>query len=170
MTITLVLGGARSGKSRRGQTLAEGSSPKRLYIATAQAFDDEMRDRISKHQHDRDDSWKTIEAPLDLAGAIRTVSTTRDASILVDCLTLWLSNLLLVDQNISAATAELVNAVQSANAPIVLVSNEVGMGIVPENALARQFRDEQGRLNQNIAQIADHVEFVAAGLSLKLKG
>ena len=164
----LVLGGARSGKSCHAQALAEAIAPARLYIATAQAFDAEMRDRIAHHQSDRDASWTTIEAPHDLPAAIRARA---DAPvILVDCLTLWLSNRLLADADLESAASDLLGAIATTTAPIILVSNEVGFGIVPDNALARRFRDAAGRLNQRLAAACDVVELVVAGIPLRLRG
>lgn len=176
--ITLVLGGARSGKTRHALALcdarvaAEGLSP--VYVATAEALDDEMRDRIARHRAERGPQWRTVEAPRDLAGAIRREASP-ETILLVDCLTLWLSNLLAGGPDagapdLDAATTELVAALGEAAGPVVLVSNEVGLGIVPENALARAFRDEAGRVNQAVAAAADRVDFVAAGLTLPLKG
>ena len=162
----LVLGGARSGKSRHAQALAEAIAPTRLYIATAQAFDDEMHDRIARHQADRDASWTTVEAPTDLPEAIRAHA---DAPvILVDCLTLWLSNLLLADADLDAASDAVAAAIATSPAPLLLVSNEVGFGIVPDNALARRFRDAAGRLNQRLAAACDAVDLVVAGIPLRI--
>lgn len=166
--LTFIIGGARSGKSRRAQLLAEEHGGELVYLATAQPFDDEMADRIARHRADRGDRWRTVECPIDLPGAID-----REASegrvVLVDCLTLWASNLLLNDADFDAATSALLAALRRARAPILLVSNEVGMGIVPENALARRFRDVAGRMNQHVAEIADHVEMIVAGLPLRVK-
>jgi adenosylcobinamide kinase/adenosylcobinamide-phosphate guanylyltransferase len=163
----LVLGGARSGKSRHAQALAEKLAPDRLFVATAQAFDDEMRDRIARHRADRDASWRTIEVPRDLPQAIREHGRA-DHVVLVDCLTLWLSNLLLADADLAAATDELTAATAMATAPIVFVSNEVGFGIVPDNALARRFRDAAGRLNQRLAAECDATDLVVAGIPLRI--
>lgn len=168
MSRLLVLGGARSGKSRHAQHRAEAAPGSLAYIATAQALDDEMAQRIAHHRLDRGERWHTIEAPLDLAGAIARAGQGH-AAILVDCLTLWLSNVLLSGGDIAAEGALLERAVGACPTPIVLVANEVGLGIVPENALARRFRDEAGRLNQALARVADEVVFVAAGLPLTLK-
>ncbi|WP_174275373.1 bifunctional adenosylcobinamide kinase/adenosylcobinamide-phosphate guanylyltransferase [Sphingomonas bacterium] len=168
MAALLVLGGARSGKSRYAQARAEAVDGARIFIATAQAFDDEMTERIARHRADRDQSWRTIEAPLDLAEAIATASRA-EAVILVDCLTLWMSNVLLADRDTEAESLRLAAAVAASPAMLILVSNEVGFGIVPDNALARRFRDAAGTLNQSIARIADEVILVAAGLPLKLK-
>lgn len=163
-----MLGGARSGKSRHAQALAETMGSERTFIATAQAFDDEMCDRIARHQADRDASWSTVEAPFELVGSLRTRAA--GGVLLVDCLTLWLSNLLLAGHDLDAASDGLVEAISTGEANIVLVSNEVGFGIVPDNALARRFRDAAGRLNQRVAAACDAVDLVVAGLPLRLKG
>jgi len=164
--LSLVLGGARSGKSRYAEALLE-DYPGRIYVATAQAFDDEMRARIDEHRARREAGWHTFEAPLDLAGALLDAG---DAPVLVDCLTLWLSNLMLGDHDLAASEAALMNALEVRQAPTVLVSNEVGLGIVPDNALARAFRNHAGRLHQRLAAAADSVVFLVAGLPMILKG
>ncbi len=164
----LILGGARSGKSRYAQARAEALAGDLIFVATAQAFDDEMTDRIALHQADRGPRWTTVEAPVDLAGAIDRHGRATNI-LLIDCLTLWTSNLLLADRDIAAATQQLLLAIARAPALIILVANEVGLGIVPDNALARRFRDEAGRVNQAIAAAVDEVLFVAAGLPLRLK-
>lgn len=169
MTSTLVLGGARSGKSAFAQKAAETAvlAGRPVMIATGQAFDDEMAERIARHQADRGESWTTIEAPLALAEAIAALPA--DAVAVVDCLTLWLSNLMLAEHDVEAAAGELVAAVAACPARLWLVSNEVGLGLVPETPLGRRFRDEAGRLHQRLAQVADTVYFVAAGLPLRMK-
>lgn len=164
----LILGGARSGKSRFAQARAEQSNARLVYIATAQAFDEEMHDRIQLHQADRDGRWETIEAPIALCDAISQRQGSGD-TLLVDCLTLWTSNLILEGHDAANAGKELCTALQSYDGLIILVANEVGLGIVPENALARRFRDEAGRLNQAVAASAEAVFFIAAGLPLRLK-
>ncbi|MCC3304477.1 bifunctional adenosylcobinamide kinase/adenosylcobinamide-phosphate guanylyltransferase [Sneathiella sp. HT1-7] len=166
--ITLVLGGARSGKSRCAENLAIESGLSRLYLATAQAFDSEMENRIARHQEDRGSGWKTVEEPLDLSGAIITHSA-KGRIILVDCLTLWLSNLMASNRPIKEEFEQLIDTIKALPGPLVLVSNEVGQGIVPDNALSRAFRDHAGRLHQQIAEIADEVYFITAGLPQKLK-
>lgn len=168
MPSLFVLGGARSGKSRFAQARAEATGLSLAYIATAEAWDDEMRERIRLHQHDRGGAWSTIESPIALPETIEAHDAP-DTALLVDCLTLWISNLLLSDRDIPAATARLTAAIANARGHIILVSNEVGLGIVPENALARRFRDEAGRVNQRVAACADEVQFVAAGLNLRFK-
>lgn len=139
-----------------------------VYIATGQALDDEMADRIGRHRADRGPRWRTVECPIDLAAAV-VAEGAAGRVLLVDCLTLWLSNLMFAEQDSEAASASLVAALAASPSTIMLVSNEVGCGIVPENALARRFRDEAGRLNQAIAAAADTVFLVAAGLTLKMK-
>ncbi|AZI37776.1 adenosylcobinamide kinase/adenosylcobinamide phosphate guanylyltransferase [Caenibius tardaugens NBRC 16725] len=168
MSSLLVLGGARSGKSHYAQHRAEALPGALVYLATAQAFDEEMRERIALHRGERGPRWSTVEAPLELAKAISAFSWP-DTVVLVDCLTLWASNLLLAEQDVEAATQALIRAVAMAGGPVILVANEVGLGIVPDNALARRFRDIAGRMNQALAQAADGVVFVAAGLPLALK-
>lgn len=166
---TLVLGGARSGKSRLAEQLARESGLARAYCATATAFDDEMAARIHKHRLDRAaDGWRTIEEPLALAEAIRREAAPGTV-LLVDCLTLWLTNVMLGEQDVAAAQADLLAALDAASGPVILVSNEVGMGLVPETPLGREFRDAQGRLNQAVARVVPTVIFVAAGLPLTLK-
>src|SRR3954467_12914395 len=141
---TLVLGGARSGKSRYAEQITMSARPPWIYLATAESFDDEMATRIAQHKSRRSQDWVTIDAPLDLAGALAVVP--RSATVLIDCLTLWLSNLMLAERDIDAEIERLEAAMLAHEAPLVLVSNEVGSGIVPENALARRFRDAQGHL------------------------
>lgn len=165
--LTLVLGGARSGKSRHAESLIEALPPPWAYVATAQAYDGEMRARIAEHRARRSRDWLTIDAPLALPEAIRAVPERRP--VLVDCLTLWLTNLILAEHDTVAAGRELIGACEAASGPIVLVSNEVGLGIVPENALARRFRDEAGRLHQNLAARAGRVVFMVAGLPMQVK-
>ena len=164
--VLLVLGGARSGKSRFAEDLLAGHAGRRIYLATAEPGDAEMQSRIAKHRQRRGASWQTIEAPLDVAGVI---AAAEGRAVLLDCLTLWLANLMAAGRDIEAATGELAEALSGARAPVVLVSNEVGLGIVPDNALARAFRDHAGRLNQELAARADRVFFLAAGLPLTLK-
>lgn len=166
--LSLVVGGARSGKSGLAERLVSGSGLGRRYIATAQAWDDEMRDRIARHRADRGEGWITVEAPLDLVAAL--AGARQDEAVLVDCATLWLSNHLLADHDLAAESRALLAALDACAAPVVVVSNEVGWGIVPENALARAFRDAQGRLNQQIAAQAGLVVGVMAGLPMVLKG
>jgi adenosylcobinamide kinase / adenosylcobinamide-phosphate guanylyltransferase len=165
--LTLVLGGARSGKSRYAESLVAATPPPWTYVATAQAQDAEMAGRIAHHRARRSAGWHTIEAPHDLAAAIDAAPA---GAILVDCLTLWLTNRMLAEGDIDADTCSLEAALARRGGPAVLVSNEVGSGIVPDNALARRFRDLQGRLNQRLAAGADRVILVVAGLPLIVKG
>jgi adenosylcobinamide kinase / adenosylcobinamide-phosphate guanylyltransferase len=164
----LVLGGARSGKSRFAQALAERSSLRRVFVATGQAFDDEMRERIARHREERSANWETCEEPLALAEIVRA-KTGEDAVVLVDCLTLWLSNILLAEYDVEGEIAVLSRAVEAALGPLILVSNEVGHGIVPGTPLGRAFRDAQGRLNQAMAAICDGVVLVTAGCPTLVK-
>ena len=163
--LTLVLGGARSGKSRLAEVLLMRESGPWTYVATAEARDDEMRVRIDEHRARRGVDWTTVEAPIGLAKAL-----TGENPALVDCLTLWLTNLMLGGHDVSRATDALLAVLRERTAPCILVANEVGLGIVPETPLGRAFRDEAGRLNQRIAQACDRVLFVAAGLPMTLKG
>lgn len=166
---TLVLGGAASGKSAFAEDLVLGLPGRSVYIATAQAFDSEMTDKIAVHKARRGPAWTSIEEPLDLAGAIARADAA-DAVMMVDCLTMWLNNLMADDRDIAAETAQLIDIIDNLQGRLVLVANEVGLGIVPENALARAFRNLHGTLNQAVAGAADRVIFVAAGLPLALKG
>jgi adenosylcobinamide kinase/adenosylcobinamide-phosphate guanylyltransferase len=166
--LTLVIGGARSGKSAFAEGLVTATTRPRRYIATAEAWDDEMRDRIARHQQDRGGDWVTVEAPLDLPAALSAARA--GEVVMVDCATLWLTNHLLADHDLDAQTAALVAALAACPAPVVIVTNEVGWSIVPENALARQFRDAQGRLNQRLAAQAGLVVTVIAGLPMVLRG
>jgi adenosylcobinamide kinase/adenosylcobinamide-phosphate guanylyltransferase len=166
---TFVLGGARSGKSRFAEQLITDCGLERHYVATGRAWDQEMRDRIEQHRTDRGDLWTTHEEPLDLVGCLSSIDG-ENRAILLDCLTLWVTNLMMEERNMAAEFAALKTFLSEARARIVLVSNEVGLGIVPENRMARDFRDHAGRLHQMIAASAAEVYFVAAGLPLKLKG
>jgi len=169
MTCLFVLGGARSGKSRYAQDRAEAMGGVSMFVATAQAYDAEMAERIARHQADRDSRWTTIDASLTLADAI-AAHAGAGRVLLIDCLTLWTSNVMLAEQDMDAATEALVAAIHAAPGALVIVANEVGLGIVPDNALARRFRDCAGRLNQRVAAAADEVVLIAAGLPIKLKG
>lgn len=166
--LSLIIGGTASGKSRIAEVLATASGLGRIYIATAEARDAEMQTKIARHRQDRGPDWQTIEAPLDLCGALRDARP--GSVVLVDCLTLWLSNHLLADHDPEAETTALITCLDDHAGPVVLVSNEVGNSIVPDNALARSFQAAQGRLNQRIAAHADLVATVIAGLPLALKG
>jgi len=165
---TLVLGGARSGKSAFAERLVEATRATRVYLATTTASDDEMRDRIAHHRARRGDGWRTVEEPLALVDTIAREDSANTA-ILVDCLTLWLSNLMHAGKDVDAETWQLAAFLREARGNIVLVSNEVGLGLVPETPLGRAFRDAQGRLNQAIAAAVADVAFIAAGLPIWLK-
>lgn len=168
--LTLILGGARSGKSRLALQRADATGKPVCFIATAQAHDAEMADRIARHRAERPAHWLTVEAPLDLAGAI---SSAPMGIVVVDCLTLWLTNWLCRPEphDFSSARAALFAALEARRADdIILVSNETGLGIIPLGALTRRFVDEAGWLNQDVARLADEVILVAAGLPLTLKG
>lgn len=164
----LVLGGARSGKSAYAERRAEAYAGERTYIATAEVSDSEMAGRIRHHQERRGSGWRTIEAPLDLAGALRAHDAPNHV-ILVDCVTVWLNNLMFHDRAVEPAVANFCAALATAKGRVVVVSNEVGFGIVPDNALARRFRDIAGRANQTIAVAVDEVVLVVAGLPLTMK-
>ncbi|PZQ79470.1 MAG: bifunctional adenosylcobinamide kinase/adenosylcobinamide-phosphate guanylyltransferase [Ancylobacter novellus] len=167
MGLTLVLGGARSGKSRHAEELVEALPPPWSYLATGQAYDDEMVERIALHRARRGAGWVTLDAPHELAASLRDLPAGRP--VLVDCLTLWLTNRLLAEADLAMESAALVEALAAHHGPVVAVSNETGLGIVPDNALARRFRDAQGRLNQMVAARADTVIFMVAGLPMKVK-
>ena len=166
--ITLVTGGARSGKSRYGESLITALPPPWVYVATAEAGDAEMVARIAEHRKRQPTGWTIIEEPHELAGAFSRIDEA--APVLVDCLTLWLSNRLLVDADLEKETEGLAGVLAHRTGSVVLVTNEVGSGIVPDNAVARRFRDAQGRLNQRMAALADRVVLVVAGLPLVVKG
>jgi len=169
--ITFITGGARSGKSAFAEKLAKDLAGKRAYIATAQALDPEMAAKIEKHRRDRDNVWDTYEEPLAVAELLGKLSS-RYPVVLLDCLTLWLSNVMAHtggDDAVTARSQELAAAISNFDGSCIVVSNEVGLGIVPDNPLARKFRDFAGMLNQKIAQIADEVYFTAAGIPVKIK-
>ena len=166
--IKFVLGGARSGKSAHAEGLAESAGNAPIYIATAEIFDTEMESRIALHRERRGPHWQLVEAPVDLPQAI-TAADTKDSVILIDCLSVWITNILVHDQDTDAATDRLVEALSSCSGTVILVASETGLGIVPENKLSRRFRDANGRLNQAIAALADEVFFVAAGIALRIK-
>jgi adenosylcobinamide kinase/adenosylcobinamide-phosphate guanylyltransferase len=163
--LTLVLGGARSGKSRYAEALVTAEPAPWTYVATAQALDAEMGERVALHQERRGEGWATVEAPIDLPQAIAAAQ----GPVLVDCLTLWLTNLMLAESDRTAACLALEAALREREGMVVLVSNEVGLGIVPDNALARAFRDEQGRLNQRMAALAETVVLMVAGLPVRVR-
>ena len=165
--LTLVLGGARSGKSRHAEGLITALPPPWTYVATAEAGDEEMAARIRSHRERRGAQWRTIEAPRELAKALAACG---NGPVLVDCLTLWLSNLMLAEANVEEETAQLEETLAATKGPLVLVANEVGSGIVPGYPLGRRFRDMQGILNQRMAARAERVILMVAGLPLALKG
>jgi adenosylcobinamide kinase/adenosylcobinamide-phosphate guanylyltransferase len=165
--LTFIIGGARSGKSAHAERLIGALPPPWTYIATAQAFDDEMRERILAHQARRDRRWNTVEAPFELAGALDAVQA--GAPVLADCLTLWLTNHMLAGHDLGAQCDRLEKRLARPMGRWFVVSNEVGLGIVPDNALARRFRDEAGRLNQRVAALADRVILMVAGLEMQVK-
>ncbi|MBN4073228.1 bifunctional adenosylcobinamide kinase/adenosylcobinamide-phosphate guanylyltransferase [Mariprofundus ferrooxydans] len=171
MPVTLILGGARSGKSRRAEALALSLCEHPVYIATAPLIegDHEWLARIERHRNDRDDHWRLLEEELELTRVLQKHAI-KGQTVLVDCLTLWLSNLMLADKNIDIETAILCKLLPTLPGHVILVSNEVGMGLVPETSEGRVFRDAQGRLNQQVAALADRVEFVVAGLPVCVKG
>jgi adenosylcobinamide kinase / adenosylcobinamide-phosphate guanylyltransferase len=165
--LTLVLGGARSGKSRHAEALVTALPRPWLYIATGEPRDNEMAARIAEHRARRVADWHTIEAPRDVAVALAAVPA--GAAVLIDCLTLWLTNVMLAGLEVEAEIIRLEQALAGRTGPVILVANEVGLGIVPENALARRFRDVAGRLNQRLAQLADRVVLLVAGIPMQVK-
>lgn len=166
---TFILGGARSGKSRFAEQLVIDTGLERHYVATGRAWDEEMRARIDQHKADRGELWTTHEEPLDLVGRLDAIDG-EGRAVLVDCLTLWVTNLMMDERDMAAEFAALAAYLPNARARLVIVSNEVGLGIVPENRMARAFRDHAGRLHQMIAAVGADVYFIAAGLPLKMKG
>jgi adenosylcobinamide kinase/adenosylcobinamide-phosphate guanylyltransferase len=167
MAIILITGGARSGKSTRAEARARAFPGKPVYVATAEALDAEMRERIAKHRARRGSAWLERETPLELVAAL--VETDGRGARLVDCLTLWLSNLMHAERDWEKEAMLLAETLDRQNSPVVLVTNEVGLGIVPDNALARRFRDAAGILNQIVARVSDEIEFVVAGLPMRVK-
>lgn len=165
--LTLVLGGARSGKSRHAQILAMATPPPWVYVATAEPLDEEMRERIAKHKASRGDGWSTIEAPIELPQAVAQAPT--GAPVVIDCITLWLSNLMLGAHDVGAAITRFIKTLDGRTAPTIVVSSEVGAGLVPETALGRNFRDQAGLINQHLAVTAHHVVLMVAGLPMPLK-
>jgi len=165
----LVLGGARSGKSSFSEKLVLSSGLDADYVATGRAWDDEMRERIREHQSRRGAVWTGHEEPVDLVGLLQKIDDPKRI-ILIDCLTLWVTNLMMDNRDMPAEFEALCRHIAVAKAQLVFVSNEVGLGIVPDNRMAREFRDHAGRLHQNVAEVANEVYFIAAGLPLKMKG
>lgn len=168
MALTLVLGGARSGKSRHAQHLAEQMGGRLIFIATAEAIDEEMVDRIAQHRLDRGPSWLTVEAPTDLPGAIHKYAA-GDTTLLIDCVTVWLGNLIHHGCDTGAAGGALIEALADAPGRLLVVANEVGLGVVPDTPLGRRFRDIAGRLNQCLAAQAQNVVLVVAGIAVQIK-
>ena len=166
-SVCFIIGGARSGKCAHAEKLITALPAPWTYIATAQAYDEEMRERIAHHRARRGEGWETLDAPLDLVGALTSLPSGRP--VLVDCLTLWLTNHMLAEHDVEAECARLVATLAKPRGPWFVVSNEVGLGIVPDNALARRFRDAAGRLNQQVASVASEVVLTVAGLPLKVK-
>lgn len=165
--LTLVIGGARSGKSRHGEELITAHQPPWVYVATAEARDDEMRARVEAHRARRDQGWHTVEAPLDLIGALNDLPPAQP--ILIDCLTLWLTNQMIAGNDLNRECQALTDALAAYPTVIVVVSNEIGLGIVPADAMSRRFRDAAGRLNQMVAAIAGRVDFMVAGIAMQVK-
>ncbi|MEL6967340.1 MAG: bifunctional adenosylcobinamide kinase/adenosylcobinamide-phosphate guanylyltransferase [Pseudomonadota bacterium] len=170
MTAVLVLGGARSGKSQYSERLVAETGRRKVYLATSEIWDDEMADRVAKHRIQRGDDWDLIEEPLDLTGVLEKHCDAK-SSILVDCLTLWLTNLMMAEKDVNEASADVVSSLLRLpkEAHVCFVSNEVGQGIVPADKMSRDFRDHAGRLHQSLAAVCDEVWFVTAGLPQKLK-
>lgn len=166
--LSLVIGGAASGKSAYSEQIVTASGSKRVYLATSRVYDAEMKAKVSKHISDRGEGWRTIEEPLDIKAALSTCKP--DEVVLLDCATMWLTNVIMDEADIAQKTELLLHSLQNAPCPVVVVTNEVGQGIVPDNKLARQFRDAQGQLNQKLAAQANLVVLVTAGLPLALKG
>lgn len=166
--LALVLGGAASGKSAYAERLVSDTGRSKVYVATAQAWDAEMQAKIAHHRESRGSGWRTVEAPRDLGAAMRDLSP-KDI-VLIDCATMWLANEMLAEADLAASEAGLMAALDACPAPVVVVSNEVGLGIVPDTPLGRRFREAQGGLNQRLAARAELVVLVAAGLPLVLKG
>ena len=170
-TTYLILGGARSGKSRYAEKIAIESDKEVIYIATANVFDNEMEERVEQHKNDRPKHWRTIEEPIALADSLQTNSKPNRV-ILVDCLTMWINNLLMQEDQslLDSEVKKLRTVLNSLTGTVILVSNEVGMGIIPMGELSRKFVDESGRLHQQLGQKVDHVLLMVAGLALEVKG
>jgi adenosylcobinamide kinase/adenosylcobinamide-phosphate guanylyltransferase len=170
-SFTFVVGGARSGKSSFAMTLAESCAPPRLYVATAQSLDSEMEERIRRHREERGDGWETLEEPMEVPGSVMRAGGGYRV-VLIDCLTLWLTNLLMAgldDPSVLSTVEGLISACRGSSAKVIAVSNEVGLGLVPENPLSRRFRDLSGTMNQKMAAAASEAWFVASGIPLKMK-
>ena len=168
MPTTLILGGARSGKSRYALEVGASLSSNRVFVATAQGFDDDMRERIERHQSDRDASWRTVEEHVEVWDVIR--SECREGRVVVlDCLTLWLNNLMLFERDVESDVGRLVECLDGVKGELVIVSNEIGLGLVPDTPLGRDFRDLHGRMNQRVAAVCDQVVFMVSGLPMVVK-
>lgn len=167
-SLSIIIGGAASGKSAYGEQIVNKSGRGKIYVATARVFDDEMRGKVAKHVADRGKGWHTIQADLDIEKALQECS--KNDVAFVDCATMWLTNVMLDEIDVDHASSKLLNTLKNTPCPVVVVTNEVGHGIVPDNKLARAFREAQGRLNQQLAAQADLVVLVTAGLPLALKG
>lgn len=170
MARTFILGGARSGKSRFALEFGEDLSEERVFVATAQGFDEGMRERIGRHREDRDASWRTVEEFVEIWDVIEREC--REGRVVVlDCLTLWLNNLMLFERDVDADIDRLVSVLEEGvDGELVLVSNEIGLGLVPDTELGREFRDVHGRMNQRVAAVCDRVLFMVAGLPVVVKG
>ena len=169
MSRTLILGGARSGKSRYALELGESLSEDRVFVATAQGFDEGMRERISRHRSDRDVSWRTVEELVEVWDVIGSEDRVGRVVVL-DCLTLWLNNLMLFERDVESDIERLVSCLESVKGDVILVSNEIGLGLVPDTELGREFRDLHGRMNQRVATVCDRVLFMVSGLPVVVKG
>ena len=166
--ITLITGGAKSGKTSHALSLAEAAGPARMYMATAQALDDEMRERIKRHKEERGNGWDTLEEPVNVPLVLSQLDSKYDA-VLLDCLTLWLTNLMCAGRDIEADASALLEVLSNVSADVIVVTNEVGLGIVPDNQMAREFRDHAGALNQSVASLADRVLMTVSGIVVQIK-
>lgn len=169
MSKTLILGGARSGKSRYALELGDSLSENRIFLATGVGFDEGMRERIARHQADRDASWQTVEEPVAVWDAI-SEQCQEGRVVVLDCLTLWLNNLMLEDRDVEADIDRLVALLtEGVKGELILVSNEIGLGLVPDTELGRDFRDLHGRMNQRVAAVCERVLFMVAGLPMVVR-
>lgn len=169
MSRILILGGARSGKSRYALELGESLGEDRVFVATAQGFDEGMRERIDRHRADRDSSWRTVEEAVEVWDVIGS-ECGEGRVVVLDCLTLWLNNLMLEERDVEADIERLVESLEGVDGDVILVSNEIGLGLVPDTDLGREFRDLHGRMNQRVAAVCDRVLFMVAGLPVGVKG
>lgn len=166
--ITLITGGAKSGKTSHALSLAEAAGKRRLYLATAQGLDDEMRERIARHKDERAQGWDTIEEPLEISLVLSELDSKYD-SVLLDCMTLWITNLMCASEDIGAKVSALLGALAEVKAEVIVVTNEVGLGIVPSNKMAREFRDHAGAANKAVAALADKVIMTVSGIPVQIK-